>query len=282
VSDSTEHVLVSSNWLVAHLNDADVKIVDGSWYMAAENRNPHDEYAAAHLPGAVYFDIDAISDTSNPLPHMFPDADTFAAAVSKLGIANGDHIVTYDGGSMAAAGRVWWMFRAFGHERVSVLDGGMRKWREDGGAVDSGTADPAPTSYTARLKPELVRSLDDVLSLIKDQREQILDARSTGRFNAVETEPRAGMRSGHMPGAYSLPYLDLLAEDGTMHPIEELKRHFTESGIDFSKPIVTSCGSGVSATVLLLGLHLLGHEKNALYDGSWTEWGGRADTPIET
>ena len=282
MSDNTENVLVSSNWLAAHLNDADVKIVDGSWYMAAENRDPHDEYATAHLPGAVYFDIDAISDTSNPLPHMFPDTNTFAAAVSKLGIANGDHIVTYDGGSMAAAGRVWWMFRAFGHERVSVLDGGMRKWREDGGAVDSGTADPAPTSYTARLKPELVRSLDDVLSLIEDQREQILDARSTGRFNAVETEPRAGMRSGHMPGAYNLPYLDLLAEDGTMRPIEELKRHFTESGIDFSKPIVTSCGSGVSATVLLLGLHLLGHEKNALYDGSWTEWGGRADTPIET
>jgi thiosulfate/3-mercaptopyruvate sulfurtransferase len=191
-------------------------------------------------------------------------------------------VITYDGGSMAAAGRVWWMFRAFGHQRISILNGGTRKWRAEDRALEAGAAEATPVRYSAHFNPGLVRSLEDVLSVIENGQEQMLDARSAGRFSATEPEPRAGMRAGHMPGALNLPYTDLLAEDGTMRPIEDLRACFTESGVDLDKPIVTSCGSGISATVLLLGLHLLGHEDTALYDGSWTEWGGRADTPIET
>ena len=275
-------VLVSSEWLAAHLNDDDIKVIDGSWYLPAENRDRHAEYAAVHIPGAVYFDIDGVSDTSNPLPHMFPDADKFAAEVSKLGISNSNRVITYDGGSMAAAGRVWWMFRAFGHEEISILNVGMRKWRAEGGSLESGVSEATPAQYSARINPGLVRSLEDVLSVVENGREQMLDARSAGRFSASEPEPREGMRAGHMPGAFNLPYTDLLAEDGTMRPIAELKACFADFGVNLDQPIVTSCGSGISATVLLLGLHLLGHQKNALYDGSWTEWGGRADTPIET
>ena len=282
MSGKKEDLLVASDWLAAHLADDHIKIVDGSWYLPGEQRDPRAEYAAAHIPGAVFFDIDGVSDTSNPLPHMFPDADKFAAEVGKLGISSGDHVVTYDGGSTAAAGRVWWMFRAFGHAQISILNGGTQKWRADGRALEAGVAEVIPVSYPVSFNPGLVRSLEDVLSVVENGQEQILDARSAGRFSAEEPEPRQGMRAGHMPGAFNLPYADLLATDGTLRPTDELRARFAASGVDMDKPIVTSCGSGISATVLLLGLHLLGHEKNALYDGSWTEWGGRADTPIET
>ena len=274
--------LVSTDWLAAHLNDDDVKVVDGSWYLPAENRDGQSEFATAHLPGSVFFDIDDISDTPHPLPHMFPDAKDFAESVGKLGITDSDHVIAYDGGTMAAAGRVWWMFRTFGQKRISVLDGGMGKWSSEGRSVESGTRDPNPTTFTATANMELVRSLDDVLAMIGSKDEQILDARSTGRFTAAEPEPRSGMRAGHIPGAFNLPYLDLLAEDGTMRDKDELRPLFAKCGVDLEMPIVTSCGSGISATVLLLGLHQLGHENNALYDGSWSEWGSRTDTPIDT
>ena len=282
MSGKDSGLLVSSDWLAAHLDDDDVKVVDGSWYLPAEKRDPRAEYVAAHIPGAVFFDIDGVSDTSNPLPHMFPDTDKFANEVGKLGITNGDRVVAYDGGTMAAAGRVWWMFRAFGHERVSILNGGTGKWRAENRPLEADAPEMVASQYSARFNPGLVRSVDDVFSIIESGREQILDARSSGRFTATEPEPREGMRAGHMPGAFNLPYADLLAEDGTLRPAEELRVCFAKCGVDLGQPIVTSCGSGISATVLLLGLHLLGHAKNALYDGSWTEWGGRADTPIDT
>jgi thiosulfate/3-mercaptopyruvate sulfurtransferase len=274
-----EGPLATTEWLAAHLGDAGVKLVDGSWYLPAEQRDPKAEYVEGHLPGAVYFDIDAISDTASPLSHMFPDASTFADAVGALDIADDDHVICYDGGSMSAAGRVWWMFRAFGHEAVQVLDGGARKWRAEGRAWTAEPVTPAPRTYRGSGPARGVRALEDVLGVIERGGEQILDARTAARFAGTAPEPRAGMRSGHMPGAYNLPYTDLLAADGTLLAADLLAAKFEASGIDLQHPVITSCGSGVSATVLLLGLEVLGRP-GTLYDGSWSEWGGREDTPV--
>ena len=279
MSDS-DSPLVGTEWLGGHLGEDGVKVVDASWYLPTENRDPRAEYADGHPPGAVYFDIDAISDTTSPLPHMFPDAATFSAAVGELGIANGDHVICYDGGSMSAAGRAWCMFRAFGHAKVQVLDGGAGKWRAEGRPWNGDVIAPIHTDYVARGSARGIRDMTDVLGVIERGGEQILDARAAGRFAGTVPEPRAGMRSGHMPGAFNLPYTDLLAADGTLLPAGELGEKFRACGIDLSRPIITSCGSGVSATVLLLGLEVLGRA-GTLYDGSWSEWGGRADTPVE-
>ena len=272
--------LVATDWLGAHLGEPGLRVVDGSWYLPSENRDPRAEYADGHLPGAVYFDIDRISDSSSPLPHMFPDAEIFAAAVGELGIAGDDHVVCYDGGTMSAAGRVWWMLRAFGHEKVQVLDGGAGKWRSEGRPWNGDVIAPLRSHYEVPGPARGVRGIEDVLAVIGTLGEQILDARAAARFAGTAPEPRAGMRSGHMPGAFNLPYGELLAADGTLLPAKALDEKFQASGIDLSAPIITSCGSGVSATVLLLGLEVLGHA-GTLYDGSWSEWGGRDDTPVE-
>lgn len=272
--------LVSTDWLAENSGRAGLVVVDGSWYMPAEKRDPKVEYGEAHIPGAVYFDIDTIADTTSPLPHMLPSPERFAGAVGELGIANADRIVCYDGGSMTAAGRVWWMFRAFGHDRVAILNGGSGKWRREGRALTAELPKVTAQAYEARLEPALVRSLEEVLEIAAAGAEQILDARSAGRFQGTAPEPRAGLRSGHMPGAFNLPYTDLLAEDGTLKPSAELAALFGASGISLDKPVVCSCGSGVSATVALLGLYLLGHEGGSIYDGSWSEWGSREDTPV--
>lgn len=274
--------LVESEWLAANLGNAKVKVVDGSWYMPAEKRDPAAEFAAAHIPGAVFFDIDAIADTSIPLPHILPDAAFFAAEVAALGIANDDHIICYDGGSMTTAARVWWTFRAFGHDRVSVLNGSLKKWRSEGRRLESGPAHPSASRYKARAVPGLVHLVDEMLALVAQASppRQILDARSPGRFDGSEAEPRAGLRGGHMPGALNVPWQKLVASDGTMRAANELNAAFAEAGASMTRPIVTSCGSGVTASMLLLGLHLIGHEDLSLYDGSWSEWGSRQDTPI--
>ena len=274
--------LVSTAWLAEHLGDGNVKVLDGSFYLPAEQRDAQAEYAAAHIPGAMFFDIDEISDHSSSLPHMFPDEASFAAAVGAMGIGNGDRVVCYDGGKMTGAGRVWWMLRAFGHADVAILDGGMVKWRAEGRPTEAATPTPAAARFVARYDPAMVRSREQVLAIIEAGDRQILDARSAGRFTGRDAEPRAGMRSGHMPGALNLPYTDLLAGDGTLLPETELRAAFATAGLDMQRPVVTSCGSGVSATVLLLALHVLGHDNISLYDGSWSEWGGRDDTPVVT
>jgi thiosulfate/3-mercaptopyruvate sulfurtransferase len=244
-------------------------------------RDPRREFEDAHIPGAAFFDIDAIADRSSPLPHMLPSVARFAREAGALGISNADLVVVYDVRGVVSAARVWWTFRAFGHERVAVLDGGFRKWRAEGRAVESGAAAPAPRRFTARLRRALVRDLGQMRRNMDSRREQTLDARSRGRFAGTEPEPRAGLRGGHIPGSLNLPYDLLYRPDATFLSPDGLRQAFAAAGVDPGKPVATTCGSGVTASVLALGLHLIGHKKVAVYDGSWTEWGGRSDTPVE-
>jgi len=273
--------LVSTEWLAARLGDPRVRIVDGTWHMPQLQRDPRREFEEAHIPGAVFFDIDGIADRASPLPHMLPAAAQFAREVGGLGISNADLVVVYDTRGVVSAARVWWTFRAFGHDRVAVLDGGLRKWRAEGRPVESGVAAPTPRRFTARLRRALVRDLGQMRRNVENSREQTLDARSRGRFAGTEPEPRAGLRGGHIPGSLNLPYELLYRPDATLLPPDGLRQAFAAAGVDFGKPVATTCGSGITASVLALGLHLTGHKKVAVYDGSWTEWAGRSDTPVE-
>ena len=275
--------LVSTEWLAAHLSAPDIRVVDGSFYLPAQKRDPRAEFVHQHIPGAVYFDIDEIADTSSPLPHMLPSPEKFSARVRKLGLGDGNKIVVYDTTPMTGAARVWWMFRAMGHQDVAILDGGLPKWMAEGRPVVDDPPAPRERHFTARLDNRLVRSVDDVKALVENRREQIVDARAAARFRGEAPEPRPGLRAGHMPGAFNLPYNELIdARTGTMLPDSELKARIAASGIDPEKKVTASCGSGVTACVVALGLYLTGAPDAAIYDGSWTEWGGRADTPIVT
>jgi thiosulfate/3-mercaptopyruvate sulfurtransferase len=274
--------VVTTEWLAAKLGTPGLRVVDGSWYLPSSGRDAATEYAAGHIPGAIFFDIDASSDLSSRLPHMLPAAERFAERMADLGLSDSDHIVVYDGSGLnLSAPRVWWMFRTFGHDRVSVLDGGTGKWRREQRPIEQGVVTLPPGRFTARLDRAAVRDLTSVRANIHQPVEQLVDTRSAGRFAGVEPEPRPGLRGGHVPGSVNLPFTDLVRSDGTVLPPEDLRRRLAQAGIDLSRPVVATCGSGTSACALVLSLHLIGHTKTALYDGAWAEWGGRTDTPVE-
>lgn len=274
--------LASAAWLAERLGDPNVRVVDGSWWMPAESRDPHAEYLAAHIPGAVFFDIDAIADRTVDLPHMLPTPEAFAEVAGRLGLSRDTTVVAYDSFGVRAAARVWWTLRTMGFTDVFVLDGGLKAWRSEGRPVESGEVVPAAVTVSADFRPALVRSLDDVSGIIASKAAQIVDARGGARFRAEVPEPRAGLRSGHMPGACNVPFDVLLDADGRMKTAAEMAAIFQAAGVDLSRPIVTTCGSGITASVLALALARLGREDVAVYDGSWTEWGGRADTAVVT
>lgn len=274
--------LVRTGWLAGHLGEPDLAVVDASWYLAAMQRDPRAEFAAGHLPGAVFWDLDALSDQHTPLPHMLPDPVTLGRQIGALGIGDSDRVAVYDGSATnLSAARVWWMLRVCGHDAVSVLDGGIGKWRAEGRRLERGASPRPAREFRVRWRPELVRSLAEVQAIMAAGSAQLLDARSRGRFTGAEPEPRPGIRSGHIPGARNLPYPELVNPDGTLLPPAELAARFRAAGIDLDRPVVTSCGSGVTACALGLGLHVLGKTDYAVYDGSWTEWGAPDGPPVE-
>lgn len=275
--------LVSTSWLAEHLDDPSLVIIDGSFKLPGVTPSAREDYIERHIPGAVFFDIDAIADHASPLPHMLPDAETYARAAEALGMSDDSVVVVYDAPGLMSAGRVWWTLRAFGHRRVAVLDGGLKAWMDEGRPVTAEQRKLKPGKLNARLDAHAVVSKADVLANIASQERQLIDARSAARFQATEKEARPGLRSGHVPGSINLPF-NLLTDPQTarIRPQHELRGLFQGVGVDFGRPVIASCGSGVTACALVFGLHLLGNDDVAVYDGSWTEWGMPGDTPVET
>ena len=274
--------VVTQDWLAERLGRPGLSIVDGSWYLPAQQRDARAEYDAAHIPGAVFFDQDLVVDPDSDLPHALPPPRLFEQYASAMGITATDIIVVYDGPGLFSAPRVWWLFRVMGAKDVHVLEGGFDRWKDAGRPVTSEPTRIAPSAFNAAFDESRVAAIGDVRALVDaGHGGRIADARPAGRFAGTEPEPRPGMRAGHMPGARSLP-ASSLSRDGALLPPEALRERFEAAGIDLSGPVVTSCGSGVTAAVLTLALETLGHGDNRLYDGSWSEWGGRADTPVET
>lgn len=274
--------IVSTEWLAANLDAPDLRVVDASHHLPTTGRNARAEYDERHIPGAVFFDIDRIADPDTDLPHMLPSEELFAREVGALGIGDGHRIVVYDTVGTTGAARAWWTFRVFGVQRVAVLDGGLPKWLADGRPTSTDVPKLPPARLTARKSALLVRDIEQVRANIASLAAQVVDARSAGRFRATEPEPRAGMRGGHIPGSLNMPFTELFKADRTLKPRDELRRLFEGAGVDLGRPIITTCGSGVTASSLALALHLIGRDDVAVYDGSWAEWGSRSDTPIDT
>lgn len=274
--------LVTTAWLAERLHHRTLRVLDATWRMPGDPADPHADFRAAHIPGAQFFDIDVVADRASDLPHMAPSPEEFAAHVQAMGIADGDTVVIYDQQGLFSAARAWWTFRLFGIDRVYVLDGGLPRWRAEARPIEQEepAAATAEAQLTPRLRSELVRDFDQVRTAL-DQGAQVVDARGAARFRGDAPEPRAGLRSGHMPGARNLPF-DQLISNGALRSSAEIDAAFRAAGVDPDQPVIATCGSGLTAAVLALALARLGHSDAAVYDGSWTEWGGRTDTPVVT
>lgn len=272
--------LVTSQWLADNLVDPNIRILDASWHFPDSPRKAKAEFDDGHIPGALFFDIDEVADVDIPLPHMMPKNEKMSSRVRAMGISATSHVIVYDNSDFGTAARVWFMFKSCGHDNVSILDGGLQKWKSDGNPTTTETGSWSSSHFSANLDPDKVCDMAHVERNIDSQAAQLVDARSSGRFVGTAPEPRADCRSGHIPGSFNVPFTGLLNENRTYVSNDEIRRVFEKGGVDLSKPIITSCGSGVSACVLLFALAQIGHRENALYDGSWAQWGADADTPV--
>ncbi|ABV91895.1 3-mercaptopyruvate sulfurtransferase [Dinoroseobacter shibae DFL 12 = DSM 16493] len=282
VSQDDPKTLVSTDWLEAHLSNPDLRVLDASSYLPGSGRDPKAEYDAAHIPGARFVAIDDVSDARSDLPHMAPPVEKFMSRMRALGVGDGHQVVVYDGAGLFSAARMWWLFRLMGKTDIAVLDGGFPKWQAEGRPVEDLPPVVRDRHMTVQRQAHLVKDVTQVAAAAKLGEPQVVDARSAGRFRGEEPEPRAGLRAGHIPGSKNLHYATLLAEDGTMKPLDELRAAFVAAGVDLDKPVITTCGSGVTAAILSLALERLGHRDHSLYDGSWSEWGMYGDLKVAT
>lgn len=278
---SDPKTLVSTEWLASHMTSPDVRIIDASWFMPTENRDPKAEYEACHIPGARFFDIDEIADSQSELPHMVPPPEKFASRMRAMGIGDGHQVIVYDSSGIRSAARVWWTFHLFGKQDTAVLDGGLKKWLAEGRETEDMPPILRERHITVSRNANLIKDVTQVAAASKLKDALILDARSAGRFKGTDPEPREGLRSGHIPNSVNLPFNELLQTDGTMKPVEELRTILAGRGVDAHTPVITTCGSGVTAAIISLALERIGHRHHAVYDGSWSEWGMYNDLKVE-